>query len=336
MHGSGTSERRLQERLDTGLLVGSTDEEVLRSFLVLVRSWRDSPTEIPLRLRRTDAAVLVAILGTDRHAVERRLVASTSCTPRTARHCRRLLLASVGAVMLGITGVTVAVTLDASLQPVPDGGGTFTLAGDTPATSSVPPVDVTEPETSEDVVDTPTTGAPAALGPAPGVAVASASGGNIGSETALAVRQPISEAATPPSGAEAIVRVSSVGIDLPVIGGGQSVIDEGRVAHYTAQGWEPAVPPGAPGTYWLAAHRTTHGGPFAALPDIVVGAQVEVSTKDRTYVYTVTSIRVTDLWPGDEAVYGTDPTASTILLQTCIDSTHRLLVRGMLTPGTGT
>lgn len=137
--------------------------------------------------------------------------------------------------------------------------------------------------------------------------------------------------ATVPAEAEAIVAIASVGIDLPVVLGGQSVIDRGVVAHYTAPGWEEPVPPGSPGTYWLAAHATTHGAPFKSLPDVAVGAEIRVDTGSQTFVYTVTSAQVTGLYPGDDLMYGTDPTASVILLQTCIDDTRRLLVHGTLT-----
>ncbi len=137
--------------------------------------------------------------------------------------------------------------------------------------------------------------------------------------------------ATVPSGAEAVVTIASIGIDLPVVLGGQSVIDQGVVAHYTAPGWEPPVPAGAPGTYWLAAHATTHGSPFGTLPDIAVGTEVHVNTGSQTFVYTVTSKQVTGLWPGDDVMYGTDPTVPVILLQTCVDGVRRLLVHGTLT-----
>ena len=128
-----------------------------------------------------------------------------------------------------------------------------------------------------------------------------------------------------------MLTVASLGIELPIFAGGQSVIDEGVVAHYWAPGWEAPVPPGAAGTYWLAAHNATHGAPFRALPDLAVGAEVLVRTSTQTFVYTVTSREVTGLYPGDEAVYGSDPAAAAILLQTCLGSTQRLLVRGTLT-----
>ena len=64
---------------------------------------------------------------------------------------------------------------------------------------------------------------------------------------------------------------------------------------------------------------------------MAVGAEVRVTTSGQTFVYTVTSTEVTGLQPGDAAVYGTDPTAAVILLQTCVDATRRFLVHGTLT-----
>lgn len=127
-----------------------------------------------------------------------------------------------------------------------------------------------------------------------------------------------------------MVSIPSVSIDLPVIEGGQAIIDEGVVAHYTAAGWKDPVAAGAPGTYWLAAHHVTHGGPFAALSELSVGAEIRITTDTNTFIYTVTSTEIVGLYPGDVAIYGTDESAPVILLQTCIDNTRRLLIHGTL------
>ena len=78
---------------------------------------------------------------------------------------------------------------------------------------------------------------------------------------AVAEAPPVTTVAALPAGTEAVLTIATLGIDLPIVLGGQPVIDQGVVAHYTAPGWEPPVPPGAVGTYWLAAHHTTHGQP---------------------------------------------------------------------------
>ncbi len=193
--------------------------------------------------------------------------------------------------------------------------------------SSVSEVQAT-PTSATDYLE-PVTAAPAPSEPAPSEAPAAATVAPV--EATVVAPTPESTVAELPAGVEATVTIASLGINLPIIAGGQSVIDQGVVAHYSAPGWEEPVSAGSVGTYWLAAHRETHGGPFRSLPDVAVGAEIRVTTDQHTYVYTVTSIEVTGLYPGDAAVYGTDPTASVILLQTCIDSTLRVLVHGTLT-----
>jgi LPXTG-site transpeptidase (sortase) family protein len=317
-------DRRRVAPFDPGLLVGSTDAEVLQGFVDLVRAWRGEKQGRALPLRGSDVAALVAILGTDSAEVERRLVAATACSPGLARHGRRLLLASVGVLALGLVAA-------------PHIGGASTAAEQAQVVSG--------PEVAAATVvrSTPFRGSPAQMERAGQVGV--------DAERAIAVEdlsappagalveevEPVHEVpaapapATVPAGAEAVVAIASVGLELPVVLGGQSVIDQGHVAHYTAPGWEDPVPAGAPGTYWLAAHATTHGAPFRSLPDVAVGAEIRLDTGSQTFLYTVTSTQVTGLYPGDDLMYGTDPTASVILLQTCIDDTRRLLVHGTLT-----
>jgi LPXTG-site transpeptidase (sortase) family protein len=289
------------------MLTGSTDDQILRSFLALVRSWRGSVQGSPLPLRRADLDVLVSILGTEAAEIERRLVAATACNATTARRCRRLLLASVAALSIGLTGTTAAGALTFAPRVVSEAPGAAVSAGAALigvafARTEVP----APPEPTAAVVVEINAEAPPAL--------------DVATETV-----------TSPDGTEAVVAIPSLGIDLPVIQGGQAVIDQGVVAHYTAPGWEPPVAAGAPGTYWLAAHHETHGAPFAVLPDVAIGAEIRVTTNARTFVYTVTSKEVVGLLPGDEVVYGTDPGASVILLQTCLDNTRRVLVHGTLT-----
>jgi LPXTG-site transpeptidase (sortase) family protein len=132
-------------------------------------------------------------------------------------------------------------------------------------------------------------------------------------------------------GQEATVVIPSLGIDLPVVEGGQAVIDEGVVAHYSGPGWRAATAAGAVGTYWLAAHHVTHGGPFERLPLIHVGASVIVVTPVHTYTYIVTSLQVVGTAATYATVYGTQPAARLALLQTCLGATERLLVHGVLT-----
>jgi len=290
----------LRVALDPALLVGANDDEILRGYLDLVRTWRGTRQPTVLSLRAADVAVLVSILGTDSTEIERRLIGATACTTAAAKRGRRLLLASLGALTVSLIGATVA--------------GAVTLTGG----ATLPPLPINRIRASINSTDQ-----------------------HDALQAALtAVTTPLAaptEAAAPahatvvsPPGTEATVSIPSLGIDLPVIEGGQSVIDEGVAAHYTADGWKEPVAAGAPGTYWLAAHHVTHGAPFEALPDIAVGAQIRITTNSQTFIYTVTSTEVVGLLPGDVAIYGTDEASPVILLQTCISDTRRFLVHGTL------
>jgi LPXTG-site transpeptidase (sortase) family protein len=132
-------------------------------------------------------------------------------------------------------------------------------------------------------------------------------------------------------GQEAVVEIPSLELSLPVVRGGQGVIDEGVVAHYSESRARPAVDPGMPGTYWLAAHSSTHGSPFGQLPAIADGAQVRVKTLGGvTFTYTITSLELVGSTTTQATVYGPDTTTPRILLQTCHGASERLLVHGVL------
>jgi sortase (surface protein transpeptidase) len=133
------------------------------------------------------------------------------------------------------------------------------------------------------------------------------------------------------SGQEATLSIPSIGLTLPIFVGGQSTIDRGVVTHYVSPEERPPVPPGSPGTYWLAAHHSTHGAPFGRLPALQNGAKVDVIVGNTTYIYTVTSREVTGAQVSKSTVYGPDRTTPRILLQTCEGSADRLLIHGVLT-----
>ena len=142
-------------------------------------------------------------------------------------------------------------------------------------------------------------------------------------------------APTPPPPAarrgEATVVIARLGIDQPVFLGGQAMIDRWVVAHFTDPRWLPPTDPGAPGTYWLAAHATSTGGPFQALVRAAAGDLVEIRvTNGPTFDYQVTSTEVTGPDVEPSTVYGNDPDARLILLQTCEGPQSRLLVHGVL------
>ena len=85
------------------------------------------------------------------------------------------------------------------------------------------------------------------------------------------------------------IEMLDIGYSCPVYAGGQSTIDSGAVTLITDQGSSPllATHPGDSGTLWIAAHRTSHGAAFAAVPDLADGAIITVSDGGRTASYRV-------------------------------------------------
>jgi sortase family protein len=301
---------------DTSLLSGLTDQEVVRRYLALIRLWRDVRPTARVPIRSEDLAVLVGILGTDADEIERRLIAMSGCSRSSARRFRRMLVLSAASLPLSFAGITGVA--EAAAPAVP-----HAVSATRSPRRAAPHPDLVAPA------------APAAVRPPvarPPVAASSTVPQPVAVAAAAGVAAPIPSrpvAAVPDE--EATVAIPSLGIDLPIVAGGQAIIDDGVVAHYVAPGWRPPVGPGAVGTYWLAAHDVTHGAPFEKLPEVAIGAKVLVTTTLHTYVYTVTSLQVVGVYAGYGPVYGTDPQARSILLQTCLDSTRRLLVHGTLT-----
>jgi sortase (surface protein transpeptidase) len=74
-----------------------------------------------------------------------------------------------------------------------------------------------------------------------------------------------------------------------VYAGGQSLLDAGFVTLITDQGSNEvlATRPGAPGTLWLAGHRSSHGAAFAEVPDLADGALIVVADGAATATYRV-------------------------------------------------
>jgi LPXTG-site transpeptidase (sortase) family protein len=133
-------------------------------------------------------------------------------------------------------------------------------------------------------------------------------------------------------GQEATVEIPSLGISLPVVSGGQDVIDRGVAAHYEGKNLRPPIGPGQPGTYWLAAHNATHGAPFGNLHAVANGAEVRIIGQDGTvFTYRITSRDLVGTTTTLATVYGVDATVPSILLQTCEGAAQRLLVHGVLT-----
>ncbi len=90
-------------------------------------------------------------------------------------------------------------------------------------------------------------------------------------------------------GAVMAIAMPDISYWCPVYAGGQSVIDAGVATVITANqsSFALAATPGAAGTLWITGHRSSHGGPFAAVPDLVDGAIITVSDEGGSASYVI-------------------------------------------------
>jgi LPXTG-site transpeptidase (sortase) family protein len=89
------------------------------------------------------------------------------------------------------------------------------------------------------------------------------------------------------SGAIAIIRIDKVNIDEVVVSGTSNA----QLAK--GPGWIPSTaPPGMTGNVAIAGHRTTHGGPFGRLNELVAGDVIELSTLELDVRYEVTEVKI--------------------------------------------
>jgi sortase (surface protein transpeptidase) len=136
-----------------------------------------------------------------------------------------------------------------------------------------------------------------------------------------------------PSGAVAWLTVPAIGLERPVYRGGQSTIDRGLATLFDdgPGGWRAPISPGAEGTLWIAGHHTSHGAPFLLVDRIKVGDVALVRGPDGvTYTYRFVARKIVGTSVNSSAVYGTDPAAHRMILQTSMGRTHRLLLTGSL------
>jgi hypothetical protein len=83
--------------------------------------------------------------------------------------------------------------------------------------------------------------------------------------------------------------IPEISYRCPVSPGGQATIDAGFATLVTEMGGASvlATRPGAPGTLWIAAHRSSHGGAFAGVPDLTDGATVTISDERASATYRI-------------------------------------------------
>ncbi|CAM3316716.1 class E sortase [Nocardioides dubius] len=107
----------------------------------------------------------------------------------------------------------------------------------------------------------------------------------------------------PEGDVQALIRVPRFGDDyvVPVLEGTSDGVLSAGFGHFTG-----SALPGEKGNYAVAAHRVTHGEPLRAMPDLEIGDEVIVETREATYTYELLTggndLEVTfrDTWVVDE------------------------------------
>lgn len=87
----------------------------------------------------------------------------------------------------------------------------------------------------------------------------------------------------------ATMTVPSISYACPIYSGTQATIDAGAATWVSQPSsiTTLATHVGGPGTIWLAGHRTSHGGAFAAMPDLVDGAVLTLTDATGTASYRI-------------------------------------------------
>lgn len=157
------------------------------------------------------------------------------------------------------------------------------------------------------------------------------------------------DVAPPQGSANALVRIPRFGSDyeMPLIEGVRNTDLAQGIGHFAGAG------PGQIGNFALAAHRVTHGEPFADLPVLRPGDEVVVETTTATYTYVLDTnpndlvVSFSQTWvidavpvapvgvapPGMPTFDSTQPVAAIITLTTCSELFHtddRLVAFGHL------
>ena len=154
-----------------------------------------------------------------------------------------------------------------------------------------------------------------------------------------------SEVAAAGTKAEALVRIPAFGDDyeMPLLEGTSDEALASGIGHLTG-----TAAPGEEGNFVVAAHRVTHGEPFAEFPSLRPGDLVVVVTAQATYTYSLDTagddleVSFDDDWvlaplPDDPEPGGVEPAQEPgqrlITLTTCAELFHtdeRLVVFGHL------
>jgi len=147
------------------------------------------------------------------------------------------------------------------------------------------------------------------------------------------------------AGAAMTITIPDISYSCPVYAGGQAMLNSGAVTQIYDDAISQVLAdyPGGPGVFWIAGHRTSHGGAFAAVPNLADGALITLSDEANTATYRVigrayvavqndrvidTSGHATSAATLDSIIradHGGNG-AARLLLQTCDGENHRWMI----------
>lgn len=248
---------------------------VLSSYLRLIRSMREQHKTPVIALRRDDIERLAEYLHLDGAQVVERLASLMGATA-----AQRIALGSLfaaGAIVIGLLVAAGHADAGRVTTFVPRATGSITAT-----TSGTIPVAIDAAADAARLMP-----AVRLHPPAPAPVVAPVAPGPVTPAAPIAANR--SGCNTDPQGAVMSLTIPDISYQCPVYAGGQSQLDAGFVTLVTDAGPTAvlATSPGAAGTLWLAGHRTSHGGAFAQVPDLAVGALIVVSDGTVTATYRV-------------------------------------------------
>lgn len=121
---------------------------------------------------------------------------------------------------------------------------------------------------------------------------------------------------------EYVLDIPPISLSQPVVAGDQAQIDAGSVTavDWSQFGYPTSCLPDQGCTIWLAGHRSTHGAVFAHLPEVTVGASVEIQFHGRLFDYTVREVANVPSTSPPSVIHGD------LVLQTSLPGDRRMLV----------
>ncbi len=141
------------------------------------------------------------------------------------------------------------------------------------------------------------------------------------------------------------ITIPDISYTCPVYAGSQAMLNSGAVTLISDEAIRQVLAdgPGAPGLLWLAGHRVSHGGAFAAVPNLADGAIITVSDGTVSASYRVVGriyVEINNDRVVDASGHATGAAtldsiirpdhgangAARLLLQTCDGSNHRWMI----------